>query len=281
MTLVLWSGGCDSTLALLNELRTASNCQTERVDTLSIIHPQVGAVNQQRMARRRISEAIRERSDIGGKLGQCYEITLQNGNILDHFAGHGSEAGIQLGNGGLAQPLIWLPLAQQYLGPEEDLVTGWIKGDCVWHFRTEINQIFETMSKVNIKTGELRFPLEWFEKSEVIQDLKTWDFLDMCWYCEGVGFDMGNEPCGQCEPCLTHMAAKYRLEQEEFNRVKSNLKWGTRYRREPNPPYDHEYGDHGIESVDVKMEVAETPVESIEDVNELVKLKKVEEKETS
>ncbi len=195
MTLVLWSGGFDSTLVLYDACVEARKKKLWPVRTLSINHEQVDANREQRRARRRILARMKKR----GLAFSGTEVKI-------------TSRGIQAFTGdGLIQPSIWLPIATLYLMPKEDLLTGWGRGDDVYHHLSEIQWLFKYHMDLMGKKGNLRLPLEWEPKWMILCRLRKARLVSLPWTCE--------EPknwraCGKCTPCLDLKTARYRLKLE-------------------------------------------------------------------
>lgn len=182
--LVLWSGGCDSTLALFEAIRHGN------VRAISIVHENVPAKSPSAKARDRIAKELTRR----GMRFERSTVTIS----------HDSATALYGCSGGIDQPQLWLPIAHPFLNDDEDLVTGWIRGDDVWHYRQIVFTLFDQLQFLAHKTGKLLCPLEWDRKEEVIKRLKDADLYDLCWFCEGTEDE---KPCSNCVPCRTHSSA--------------------------------------------------------------------------
>lgn len=213
MSLILWSGGCDSTLLLFEESARALAAGEAMPRAISITYNQIPAAEQHRTARRRILQELARR---GLKIDHT-EFELQR---------HG-ELQVDTSHGGLAQPILWLGIAQAFLAVEEDLMLGYIRSDDIWHYKTPLLQAFEATQAVLKKTGKLQLPLEWLAKDAILKDLSTYGLLKLTWYCETVrGTAM--KPCGWCPSCKTMAAGRYLAKR----------KWG--YDKPPEPETDDE-----------------------------------------
>ena len=197
MSLVVWSGGCDSTLVLYDLLKEQSehpenDLLRPPVRAISINHCQVGAETQQKKARQRILERLRKK----GFTILHTEVDIKN------------DGGFAVtGCGGLIQPAFWLPTAIPYLKEDEDLYLGYIAGDDIWHYRSDIFYVFEYMSRMTHRKGKLQFPLEWTKKYEVINRLKKARLLSLIYSCENPKSKDTMRTCGRCNSCLRHTLA--------------------------------------------------------------------------
>jgi 7-cyano-7-deazaguanine synthase in queuosine biosynthesis len=183
MSLICWSGGCDSTLILLQALRDGGN-----VRTLSLNYDQVGAYEESWYARQSILKILR---------AQNYQISHTEVNV----SCKGDSEFIRSENGGVIQPIMWISMATSFLQTNEDLYMGYIQGDCIWHYKHEFVSAFDQMQQVQDKTGKLQFPLEWMHKDEIIGQLDQTGMLQHVWYCE---LPLNHKPCGDCASCKTH-----------------------------------------------------------------------------
>jgi 7-cyano-7-deazaguanine synthase in queuosine biosynthesis len=202
MSLICWSGGHDSTLALLQLARKASS--DNPVKALAIVHPQILAAEENRAARKAILAWMK---------AQGYFVIYQEVQIKhkkgyewnDSRIPHAKRVITCENNHGAMQPQIWISTASLYLDKDEDLHMGYIRGDDVWHYREWVCDLFYNLKTLMYKTGSLQFPLEWTEKYEVIDQLKACGLLDLCWTCET---PIKGQPCGGCSPCEKLWQAK-------------------------------------------------------------------------
>ena len=177
--LILWSGGCDSTLVLLWALQ-AKNAQ---IRTISFTHPQLGANLEQTAARAKLKKKLEKKYGTFKSL----EFSLGDGHVNQY---------------GMVQPVMWITNAAMTLFKDEDLLVGYIRGDDIWHHRSEVLSIFNTCKKLSGKEGELLFPLEWLDKNKVIGYLYEEGLLKDTFWCEhpkSIG-----QSCGECSSCKIH-----------------------------------------------------------------------------
>lgn len=193
--LLLWSGGCDSTLVLCNAL-----AEGKEVRTIGISHTNVHSSEHMKQAR----EAIRKR------LLKKYTWT-HNEVFITH------EVGFDIADTkglGLLQPIIWMSAAAQFLDKEEDLCLAYIKGDDIWHYIQYVQTMFNGFQGLTNRTGSLLIPSEWTSKAQVIAELqRDWlDILRKCWWCEAPD---KNDECGACASCMTHATALYQIKNNQ------------------------------------------------------------------
>lgn len=201
MALLCWSGGCDSTLLLYKLLKSGN----PNVRTISFNHHGVGAQFQNRTARGAILKWL---SNKGLKVKDHTELTINA-----DYGGHITRPD------GLGQPTIWQFNALSYLNKDENLYLGYIKSDCIWHYRTQLFDLFNNACQMLHYTGSLMMPLEWETKSDIIESLTSIGLDKLVWWCEGVGYSIGSEPCGNCSTCREIKAARFLIEDNKVNYI--------------------------------------------------------------
>lgn len=169
MALLLWSGGCDSTLLLYDLLNAQKKGDelvgryitikaTEHIRTISVNDKQVAGSAHARKARDILLPLLRKRFNNRFVHGET--TVSRKGLFIDNP------------NGGLIQPCLWLFHAAGYLDSAEDLYAGYIRGDDIWHYYGWIHQAFAAFQALTHRTGQLKLPLEWIHKSEILHRLK-------------------------------------------------------------------------------------------------------------
>lgn len=200
MTLLMWSGGCDSTLVLAEQLRLKNP-----IRTIGVTHTNIHVGEHLKKVRSNIIEWAKKR---GWKWPHA-EITLRND--------HPENVDAYSSKKGLFQPGMWLSVASQFLEEEEDLCISYIRGDDVWHYMSAIRQAFDGLQAVAKRNGKLWTPLEWISKDQVIQGLKMFRGLySKVWWCETPVSDKkrgGIKRCGECTPCITHVTALFKIKK--------------------------------------------------------------------
>lgn len=179
--LVVWSGGCDSTAALIWALR-AKNAQ---VRTISFDHFQLGAMPEQKRARAKIKKKLQK------KYGHFSALEYSLGDVV-----------FEQGEG-LIQPLMWITSSCMALQNDEDLMVGWVKSDDLWHYKEEVFTLFQTCQKLLGKKGKLLCPCEWYDKSIIFEALKEDGVLTDVFWCEK---PTNGRVCygRKCPSCKTH-----------------------------------------------------------------------------
>lgn len=212
MSLILWSGGCDSSLLIFEQATKALAAGEPMPRTLSINYDeQINAGEQQRKVR---AAFLKELARRGMKI-EATELEIRKQG----------EGYVQ--RNGLPQSCFWLSLAQTFLEEEEDLYLGYVRGDDIWHRRSELIWIFDNTQTILRKTGKLFMPFEWVAKDEVLKDLAAARLDKLVWYCECVR-PGEKKPCGWCPSCKSMSAAKHLAKR----------KWG--YDKPPEPEKEDE-----------------------------------------
>ncbi len=192
--LVLWSGGCDSTLVLYDLARTEGT-KEKPIRTLTIVHPQVLARREQAKARIAILKKFKEDG-----------LHVQANHIVVHQSG-----GLEVSAYGNAQSILWLSTAVLYLEDKEKLYTGHNMDDGdIWPDAVTLNVAFTNLCQVGCRESSWVTPLIFVEKRQILQRLKDAGLLDLCWWCEN---PQDGKPCRNCNPCILHETAMWQLKR--------------------------------------------------------------------
>ena len=210
MSLVLWSGGCDSTLVLWDLLQKQSR-NDPPIRTLSIDHFAVWAGKEQAAAREKIMGVLRKQ----GYRVENELVTIQCGDRT----GLPSKGPSGSGTSGfrIPQAALWIGQAVEHLEPEENLYVGYIRGDDMWHHVQEWRWAFQYMAYLVGRTGNLFAPLEWSTKANVIERLRGAGLFPYCWTCSD---PKDGKECGRCKECMTQYLAVYELSLKDGKSVK-------------------------------------------------------------
>ncbi len=190
MAVVLFSGGCDSTLVLYNILK-----EKELVTAISVNHCQVPAINQNKHSRELFKKEMEKR-----ELTNCSycEVDINN------------SCGCVQDINGLSQPIIWAIVAMLYIRNGETIYFGYHAGDDFWSHKTEFENVINNACAICGKEVKIEYPLQYMTKAQIIQKLKQRGLYDFCWYCEYPTSE--SKPCGNCQPCRTHRTALWQIE---------------------------------------------------------------------
>jgi 7-cyano-7-deazaguanine synthase in queuosine biosynthesis len=197
MSLVLWSGGCDSTLVLYEQLKEARIGPTVKV--LSIEHGEISA------PQRSCEAAAREKIIAWFKKQGLYNARY----ATLHIRLVGNVNGVQ---DGYVQPQFWLGAAVALLYRDEDAYMAYLEGELEDRIR-DVVAAFDSLQAVSRKVGKLRLPLRDRTKASAILQLRSLGLYDLCWYCEEPkGVDGVDKPCGKCGSCRSHRLACLKIE---------------------------------------------------------------------
>lgn len=194
--LLLWSGGFDSTLLLIEALR-----QGYTIRTLYFKVPN----NELKTIRETYKRDL-----IKEELEQKFS-NIINDTIIDIPPIYKSE------NARLTQPFLWLTHSILQLNEDDYLCLGYIKEDCFWHINTDWKKAFYSLQKCvfvhNSNYTQPLFPLEWFKKAECLEYFKTYykKIYKMCYTCECPKIERGRiVNCNVCEPCKNFLKSERR-----------------------------------------------------------------------
>lgn len=101
--------------------------------------------------------------------------------------------------GPMLQPVLWLSSLVQLLKYNNgaQILFAYVREDDIWHRIAEFKQIFRAFKLFAYNDSlELKFPLEWVKKQEVIKFLEKHSLLKYTTFCEE-----SYKPCGACPSC--------------------------------------------------------------------------------
>lgn len=201
--MVIWSGGCDSTLLLK---RTAEKYGTpdNPVIALSFESHVLGKakITKEREARKKLKSVFKRRG---------YSIEYHTVEI-DATTWYKQKSG-------LPQAFLWASLASFYAPNNSVLYFGYIRTDDFWHHSQPFKEMLESGSDLLGADIAFEFPLEFMSKEEVIQHLLDDELYDHVWYCEGVEKPT-DTACGCCSPCKKHTLSLVGLALEGNERAR-------------------------------------------------------------
>lgn len=243
MALVLWSGGLDSTKVLIDLLIEEREREEKRkepehytlgphnfdkapeVRALTVVHDQVlHGKRQQEAARVKIKDKL-------------YSMGFNFKHTVVHVQNEG-DFGVEW-NGGLIQPKMWIVQAITYLRRGEAIYFGYHHGDDFWHYAEAMKDVIDAVNRFSDENRyEIKFPLEWLSKADIIREIKNHGFYDLCWYCESPTKSC-IKPCGKCGPCKHHDLALLQLEKERKDAKEKYGELETLDKEEPRELPDH------------------------------------------
>lgn len=196
MTLVCWSGGCDSTLVLWDLAQKASPQKPVRAVSFDV--SQVNMGKEQARARKRILARMKKNG-----------LHVEHTNIkIDSGEGFIRQAGSP-------QAVLWL-IASQALETEEDLYLGIVAKDDWWISYSSWYSVFNTLQSVAERTGVIVTPLGGTPKRVVLKYLEKAGLLDLTWWCAASDLPknkLRKTPCGECSSCIAHETALWQRER--------------------------------------------------------------------
>lgn len=165
--LIPWSGGCDSTLLVVEAVRA-----NHRVRTIGFNSTQVSSSSRQQAARKILHTKLQGRFGIWGH----DEIDIETSKTANFSKG-------SLGN---PQALWWTMLSVMYVRASDLVSIAWIENDTVWGQITEIQKVFQTGVKIlDFPNVSLYLPYQFCSKVEILQRLRVLKIStkDM-WWCQ-------------------------------------------------------------------------------------------------
>jgi len=187
--LIVWSGGVDSTLCLLNELKTN--------DVVDTVYFRLGNNSKQTrmelIAIKKIRKLLQKDNKIINLQIQEIAALPSNNNLF------------------LPQPALWISNIVYFINSSRHnrIVFGYIKGDDFWHIKTEFESLYLNLCKivcVENDSPSLYFPYEWWTKKQIKQEMKKKykNVYKLISYCEN---PEEGKPCEKCGSCLQHKSA--------------------------------------------------------------------------
>lgn len=153
--LVLWSGGFDSTSLIFYYLDKGYE-----VDTVAgSIEGNEGQSISEKFARLQMQTMMqRDKLPVNFFTSSTFDIRKNNSSC------------------GVCQPVLWLNLLFFNIKEFHDVAAmGYVKGDDVWHYKTEVFDVWNSMMKFrhNNEKAILEFPFEWETKEEIARSCWT------------------------------------------------------------------------------------------------------------
>jgi 7-cyano-7-deazaguanine synthase in queuosine biosynthesis len=196
--IILWSGGCDSSL-LLYELLDAYG--SENVIAISYKYSWLNSTKAE--IEHNYREAFKNKMKLlGSNFANFTHHVFEINDVCD-------STDVQLRPmHGLPQALGWLFMIPMYANENAYIYSGYIKDDDLTTsgFKEYYNDIFESVNKLIGRDNiSLRLPYIGKSKIDIIEKLIYHGLYDVAWYCEIPSDD--HNMCMKCHPCKTHMAA--------------------------------------------------------------------------
>ena len=186
---VIWSGGCDSTL-LLKEVAEQYGTVDKPIVALSVNHYLIDE-NKNRIEKQR-RETILE------------VLKKQGLRILHTEINISGDASVHTSYNNPTQAYIWLSTVLPYIKDGGKFYLGYIRSDDATMKLSEIRELHKSIDKFLGKDTTLMTPYILNTKEDIISELMSSDLYKHTWYCE---MPKDFEPCRNCQPCKTHQMA--------------------------------------------------------------------------
>lgn len=196
--IVVWSGGWDSTLVLMDTLRY----NNKQVDAISFTLPGISALKMEceKIARKRFLEWLRVEHPSYSVNCKTIDFIYDEISIIPY--------------GDFPQQVIWTILSSIFAPNDATVLFGFIQGDHYWGIEHSLHEASKQICSAMKKTVTWKNPLKSFYKYEVIQSIHQLGLQDICWTCENPQILM--QPCGVCETCWKHKMALKECEMREL-----------------------------------------------------------------
>lgn len=195
--LIPWSGGCDSTLLVVEAV-----CARHRVRTIGFNTSQILPSSRQQAARKILHTKLQGRFG----LWTHDEIDIETSDT----------ANFAKGDRGNPQALLWIMMSLMYARKSDLVAIAWIENDTVWANIGDIKKLFTLYTNVLDTKASLYLPFEYCSKVEVLQRLATLRIStqDM-WWCQ-------NDCLKQKAACLCTSCSTYRQAKTEVEFLKKH-----------------------------------------------------------
>lgn len=190
--IVVWSGGCDSTL-MLKEVSERYGTVTSPVVAISINHYLLHSDKLER------EKEFRQKALI--------EFKNRGLHIIHHEIDITSNMDVSDTNYPV-QSFIWLTLLIPYLKNNCNLYFGFIRSDDILLYLEKFKNMIKSMEDFTNKTINLCIPYQYTYKKDILKELMDSDLYNMTWYCEA---PKNKKICKTCAPCKTHELAMIEL----------------------------------------------------------------------
>jgi len=182
--MVLWSGGADSTV-ILHDWATQIGSEEWPINAITFEHYLVNKEQEKHQ------KAARERYKIFAKERNLH-IIYRNISVKSNI-----EPPVDSG----IQQVLWACHMMPYFRNDDTIGFGYINDDdCnFWHYKKEFVDMINSYAKYRGITLDVRFPLEFKKKIDIVYSLKNYGIPPDCiWTCET---PHKGKPCGICHKC--------------------------------------------------------------------------------
>jgi len=197
---VLWTGGMDSTLILLDLYRKLQN-DISNIYVLSFSCNRFGA-----------SSKVKFEDECRENIIKKYH--LEKLNFINVKLDFNSNDFLGRSPGLIQQPIV-LTISSIFVPDDSIIYAGYHKGDDFFAVAPDLIQSNMGMLKaMGNKKISFDFPLKWMTKGNIYKILDKHKIADDCQYCEFPEVNSGN-PCNNCIPCYTLNRAKKEIEYRQ------------------------------------------------------------------
>ena len=211
---VIYSGGCDSTL-MLYEIAKEYGTKEKPVIALSYNHHAPCPVKA--IIEKKTRESFRKYCKKNKIYINFTEVSVGIKAVSKRYFSISHHPGI-------VQPYLWLGALGVAMLGWRNFYFGYIKHDDFWMFKSEFVEAFKALQKVIMTENKVFFPLMDIHKENIIRKLKEYEIYDLTWHCETPTKE--HEACGTCTPCKKHKEALRNLleEAKETKKMHEELK---------------------------------------------------------
>lgn len=200
--LLLWSGGYDSTLLLIEALRLGYNVKTLYIEMENNKLKSKREIYKRHILKNKLEQKFsRVIEDLGSKQYLIYK---------------------EMNNYSYFQPFVWLTHSLLNNSITDYICLGYLKTSDFWHIHNYWKESFYSLQKClltkNSKIIEPLFPLEWITKYECREYFKYYyeDFYKLCHTCENPIIEKGRiVDCNKCITCKNFQEVTSKLLKED------------------------------------------------------------------
>ncbi len=202
--LLLWSGGCDSTLLLYELCKKYGKKEGHSINCVSVEFWGLRSekIKKEEESRKKFKKYLKS---LGYNVNYAkVKIDLKLPKI--NWVEQGTTSGLQF--------FYWFSNILSFIDDNTSIYLGYIYNDSIWYTYSELESIINNSFRMVGCSGTLwRLPLSLKRKLEIINKLEEEGLLDFCWWCEEPVLDNKEIiECGKCTPCITYKLAKYEKE---------------------------------------------------------------------
>lgn len=218
MKIIVWSGGADSTLLLAKALDRDAKLggPPRRVAAITLDHHQLSQ-DQLRLQREAMARFKKWALAKKGWKFDVHPVKVSSKVYVPYGAGQFSLwcSHIPLYAAGIAQ--------DRSHGEDEktEVQFGYVKRDIFWHVSDRFMAAFNALATLSEQHRlQAVFPLEWYEKTDVLDELHLYGVPRSCWWtCEE---PKRNRPCGTCGKCVEIAGWKPKPKPKKLSKSKAS-----------------------------------------------------------